>query len=126
MLRAIEQGWVQQEIQNAAYEYQRAVDTGEATVVGVNRFTRDEEPEIAIQRSDETLERKQVERVRALRARRDQARWQASLDRVRDHARSGANLMPAILEAVESYATVGEIASAMREVFGEYQESVVI
>ena len=126
MLRAIERGWVQQEIQNAAYEYQRAVDTGEATVVGVNRFTREEEPEIPIQRIDESLERKQVERLRALRARRDPERWQSSLDRVRDHARSGANLMPAILEAVESYATVGEIAAAMREVFGEYQESVTI
>jgi methylmalonyl-CoA mutase N-terminal domain/subunit len=126
MVRAIERGWVQQEIQNAAYEYQRAVDTGEATVVGVNRFTREEEPEISIQRIDESLERKQVERVRALRARRDARSWQSSLDRVRDHARSGANLMPAILEAVESYATVGEIAATMRDVFGEYQESVVI
>ena len=126
MVRAIERGWVRQEIQNAAYEYQRAVDTGEATVVGVNRFTREEEPEIPIQRIDESLERKQVERLRALRARRDAQRWQASLDRVRDYARSGANLMPAILEAVESYATVGEIAAAMRDVFGEYQESVVI
>jgi methylmalonyl-CoA mutase, N-terminal domain len=126
MLRAIERGWVQQEIQNAAYEYQRAVDTGEATVVGVNRFTREDEPPIPIQRIDESLERKQIERVRALRARRDPQRWQASLDRVRDHARTGANLMPAILEAIESYATVGEIAAALREVFGEYQESVVI
>ena len=126
MVRAIERGWVQQEIQNAAYEYQRAVDTGDATVVGVNRFTREEEPEIPIQRIDESLERKQVERLRALRARRDAQSWQSSLDRVRDHARSGANLMPAILEAVERYATVGEIAAAMRDVFGEYQESVVI
>jgi methylmalonyl-CoA mutase, N-terminal domain len=126
MLRAIEKGWVQQEIQNAAYEYQRAVDTGEAIVVGVNRFTREEEPPIPIQRIDESLERKQVERLRALRNRRDQQRWQSSLDRVRDHARSGTNLMPAILEAVESYATVGEIAAALRDVFGEYQESVVI
>ncbi len=126
MLRAIERGWVQQEIQNAAYEYQRAVDTGEAVVVGVNRFTRDEEPDTPIQRIDESLERKQVERLRALRARRDQARWQSSLNLVRDHAHSGANLMAAILEAVESYATVGEIAAAMRNVFGEYQESVVI
>ncbi len=126
MLRAIERGWVQQEIQNAAYEYQRAVDTGEATVVGVNRFTRDEEPAIPIQRIDENLERKQVERLQALRARRDQARWQSSLDRVRDHARNGQNLMPAILEAVESNATVGEIAASMREIFGEYHESVVI
>ncbi|HCT59774.1 MULTISPECIES: methylmalonyl-CoA mutase family protein [Acidobacterium] len=126
MLAAIEKGWVQSEIQNAAYEYQRSVDSGEATVVGVNRFTRDNEPGVPIQRIDEELERKQIERVRALRMRRDAARWQVSLDRVRDHARNGANLMPAILEAVESYATVGEIASAMREVFGEYEESVVI
>jgi methylmalonyl-CoA mutase, N-terminal domain len=126
MLRAIEQGWVQQEIQNAAYDHQRAVDSGQATVVGVNRFTREEEPPIPIQRIGESLERRQIERVRALRARRDNARWQTSLDLVKENARAGQNLMPAILEAVESYATVGEIAAAMREVFGEYQESVVI
>jgi len=126
MLRAIEQGWVQQEIQNAAYEYQRAVDSGEATVVGVNRFTREDEPGIPIQRVDEALERRQVERVQALRLRRDKTPWQTAIDRVKDYARSGENLMPAILEAVESYATVGEIAAAMRDVFGEYRESVVI
>ncbi len=124
MLSAIERGWVQQEIQNAAYEYQRAIDTGEATVVGVNRFTRVDDPTIPTQRIDESLERKQVERVRALRSRRDTAPWRASLDCVCDHARTGANLVPAILEAVESYATVGEIASTLREVFGEYRESV--
>ena len=126
MLSAIEKGWVQSEIQNAAYEYQRAVDSGAATVVGVNRFTRDNEPGVPIQRIDESLERKQVERVRALRARRDAARWQSSLDRVREAARNAQNLMPTILEAVESHATVGEIASAMREIFGEYEESIVI
>jgi methylmalonyl-CoA mutase N-terminal domain/subunit len=126
MLAAIERGWVQQEIQNAAYEYQRAVDTGEATVVGVNRFTREDDPPIPTQHIDEALERKQVDRVRALRARRNPQPWQASLDRIRDQARSGANLMPAILDAVESYATVGEIASTLREVFGEYRETVVI
>jgi methylmalonyl-CoA mutase, N-terminal domain len=126
MLRAIERGWVQQEIQSAAYEYQRAVDSGEATVVGVNRFTREQEPLIPIQRIDEALERRQIERVRELRTRRDPLRWQVALDRVKDHARTGQNIMPAILTAVESYATVGEIAGAMREVFGEYHESVVI
>jgi len=126
MLAAIERGWVQQEIQNAAYETQRAIDSGEAAVVGVNRFTREQEPGIPTVRIDEALERKQVERVRALRARRDAGAWQASVERVRQAARSGANLMPAILQAVESYATVGEIASALREVFGEYQESVRI
>ncbi len=126
MLAAIERGWVQQEIQQAAYEYQRAVDTGEATVVGVNRFTVENDPPIPTQHIDEDLERKQVERVRALRARRDVGPWQDSLDRIREHARSGANLMPAILDAVESYATVGEIATTLREVFGEYRETVVV
>lgn len=126
MLRAIERGFVQQEIQNAAYEFQRAVDTGDAVIVGVNRFTREDEPGIPLQHMDERLERKQVERVRAMRARRDPTRWQAALHGVTDAARSGANLMPAILEAVESYATVGEISGTLRNVFGEYQETVAI
>jgi methylmalonyl-CoA mutase N-terminal domain/subunit len=126
MLRAIERGWVQQEIQNAAYGYQRAVDAGEATVVGVNRFTAGQGAAIPTQRIDEDLERKQVERVRALRTRRDAGPWRAALDGVRDTARSGENLMPAILGAVESYATVGEIASVLRGVFGEYRETVVV
>ncbi len=85
--------------------------------MGVNRFTRDEEPPIPTLHIDEELERKQVERVRALRSRRDPKPWQAALDRVREHARSGTNLMPAILEAVEARATVGEIASTLRESF---------
>jgi methylmalonyl-CoA mutase N-terminal domain/subunit len=102
------------------------VDTGDAVVVGVNRFTRDGEPGIPLQRIDEALERKQVERVQALRARRDAARWQYSLRGIEDAARSGANIMPAMLEAVESYATVGEIANTLRAVFGEYHEAVVI
>jgi methylmalonyl-CoA mutase, N-terminal domain len=126
MLKAIERGYVQLEIQNAAYEYQRAVDHGEAVVVGVNRFAQDEEKAIPIQRIDESLEAKQVERLRALRARRDAETWKAALDGVEDAARSGANLMPRILEAVEAYGTVGEISDAMRRVFGEYHEAVVI
>jgi methylmalonyl-CoA mutase N-terminal domain/subunit len=126
MLRAIERGYVQQEIQNAAYEYQRAVDSGDAVVVGVNRFELEEEKPIPTQRIDEALEAKQVERVRALRARRDTAAWRAALRGVEEAASSGANLMPRILEAVESQATVGEISDAMRGVFGEYQEAVVI
>jgi len=126
MVPAIDRGWVQQEIQNAAYEYQRAVDTREATIVGVNRFTRETEPPIPTQHFDDAAERRQIERVRALRARRDPKTWQASIDQVRDHAKSGANLMPAILESVESCATVGEIASALRDVFGEYRENVTV
>jgi methylmalonyl-CoA mutase N-terminal domain/subunit len=126
MLKAIERGYVQQEIQNAAYEFQQRVDRLEAVVVGVNRFTVEEEREIPIQRIDENLERRQVERLRALRARRDPAPWKESLQQVENAARGGANLMPYILRAVEAYATVGEISDTMRKVFGEYQEAVVI
>jgi methylmalonyl-CoA mutase N-terminal domain/subunit len=126
MLKAIERGYVQQEIQNAAYEYQQAVDRGDAVVVGVNRFELEEEKPIPIQRIDESLESKQVERVRAMRARRDVSSWQTALRAVEDAARSGANVMPRILQAVEACATVGEISDSMRKVFGEYREAVVI
>ncbi len=126
MVKALERGFVQQEIQNAAYEYQRQVDHGEAVVVGVNRFEVEAEKPIPLQRIDESLERKQVERLRALRSRRDPKPWQAALKSVEDAARSGANLMRHILAAVEAYATVGEISDTMRRVFGEYKETVVI
>jgi methylmalonyl-CoA mutase N-terminal domain/subunit len=126
MLQAIERGYVQQEIQNAAYEYQQAVDAGSAVVVGVNRFELEEEKPIPIQRIDDALEARQVERLRALRARRDTAPWEGALRAVEDGARSGENLMPRILSAVEANATVGEISDSMRKVFGEYREAVVI
>ena len=126
MLKAIERGFVQQEIQNAAYDYQRAVDGGEAVIVGVNRFHSEEEKPVPIQRIDEHLERRQVERLRALRARRNPQNWQQALTGIEQAARSGANLMPCIIHAVESYATVGEISDTLRKVFGEYQETVVI
>jgi methylmalonyl-CoA mutase N-terminal domain/subunit len=126
MLKAIERGFVQQEIQNAAYEYQQAVDRGDALVVGVNRFGIDEEKPIPTQKIDPALEPKQIERVRALRARRDAEPWQDALKKVEDAARSGENVMPRILIAVEACATVGEISDAMRRVFGEYKEAVVI
>jgi methylmalonyl-CoA mutase, N-terminal domain len=125
MLRAIERGYVQREIQNAAYDYQRAVDNKEAIVVGVNEF-ESEEVAVPIQRIDEALEGRQVERVRALRARRDAGVHAAALRSVEEAARGGENLMPRILDAVESYATVGEIANVLRGVFGEYRETVVV
>jgi methylmalonyl-CoA mutase, N-terminal domain len=126
MLKAIERGFVQQEIQNAAYEYQQAVDRERALVVGVNRYTVEEEKTVPIQRIDPGLEPKQVERVRALRAKRNAGPWQAALQGVEEAARSEANVMPRILDAVEAYATVGEISDTMRRVFGEYREAVVI
>ena len=126
MLKAIEKGYVQQEIQNAAYDFQQAVDSREAVIVGVNQFQIDEEKSVPIQRVDEAQERKQVERIRALRARRDATSCKTALDRVEAAARSGDNLMPHIISAVESYATVGEISDVLRRVFGEHQETVVI
>ena len=115
-----------QEIQNAAYEYQQAVDREDAIVVGVNRFNMKEEKAIPIQRVDPGLEAKQVERLRALRTNRNSGPWKESLKQVEDAARSGENLMPRILTAVEAFATVGEISDAMRKVFGEYKEAIVI
>jgi methylmalonyl-CoA mutase, N-terminal domain len=126
MLRAIERGYVQREIQNAAYGYQTAVDAKEAIVVGVNEFASEQEVAVPIQRIDEALEGRQVERLRALRVRRDASVHAAALERVEDAARGGENLMPRILHAVESYATVGEIANVLRTVFGEYRETVTV
>ncbi|HET9401005.1 MAG TPA: methylmalonyl-CoA mutase family protein [Candidatus Acidoferrales bacterium] len=126
MLRAIESGYVQGEIQKAAYEYQQAVERGERIVVGVNRYESDDERSIPTMRIDPEVERSQVDRVRALRAKRDSAKTKAALEAIEARARSGENLMPAICSAVEALATVGEIADAMRRVFGEYRESVML
>jgi methylmalonyl-CoA mutase N-terminal domain/subunit len=126
MLRAIESGYAQREIQQAAYDYQKAVESGEQVIVGVNRYLEKEHPLPATWRIDPEVERAQVERVRKLRARRDATRAALALQQVDEAARSERNLMPAILDAVKAYATVGEISDALRRVFGEYQESVVI
>lgn len=126
MIKAIEQGFVQQEIQNSAYTFQRMVDTGDAVVVGVNKFEIDEEKSVPIQRIDEDLERKQVERVRSLRTRRDAREWQSAITRIKQVASRGENLVPVVIEAVEKNCTVGEISNALRGVFGEHRETVVI
>ncbi len=133
-LAAIETGVVQREIQESAYKAQLAVDSGEAIVVGVNRF-RDQEP--VTERSQERLpeaesplapdrgdriEAEQIERVRAVRAGRSASAWQGAIDKVVAAARSGENLVPVIISAVEAHATLGEISDALRSVFGEFQE----
>lgn len=125
-LRAVESGWVQQQIQQAAYVWQRKVDSGEAIVVGVNKFGSEQETEMPLQRLNPELERRQVERLRALRARRAQEPWRQSLQQLGDAAKSDANLMPYIVAAVEALATVGEVADTLRAVFGEYCETVRI
>jgi methylmalonyl-CoA mutase N-terminal domain/subunit len=126
VLRSIETGYIQQEIQKSAFEYQQAVDSGEQVVVGVNRFQTTDEKPIPTLRIDPEIERTQVARLKALRARRDSAKTTAALAEIERRARTTENLMPAILTAVESWATVGEISDALRRAFGEYQESVVI
>jgi methylmalonyl-CoA mutase, N-terminal domain len=125
-IRSIESGFIQQEIQKAAYDYQQAVERGDQVVVGVNRFTSEEEKPIPTLRIDPEIEKSQVARVQAFRAKRDSGKARAALAEVERRARGSQNLMPAILNAVESHATLGEISDAMRRAFGEYQESVVI
>jgi methylmalonyl-CoA mutase, N-terminal domain len=126
MLRAIETGYVQREIQQAAFEYQKRIEAGERVVVGVNRYVTEGSGKLPTLKIDSEIERAQVERLKRLRSRRDAARVGATLRDVEASARSDANLMPAILEAVKAYATVGEISDALRRVFGEYVESVTV
>jgi len=126
MLRAIEIGYVQREIQEAAYRYQKAVEAQEQVVVGVNRFQVDEETPVNVLRIDPALEQAQVERVRALRARRDTQATTAALNKLKHAATTDENLLPRILECVESYATVGEISNALRDIWGEYRETSTI
>lgn len=122
-LRAIEAGFIQGEIQRAAYEYQRAVESGERVVVGVNRFTMDEREQPAVFRVDPRMEHERVASVRDLRARRDSLEWQRSLDALETAARGSENLMPRIVAAAAADATVGEISDRLRQVFGEYRET---
>ncbi|HZS08582.1 MAG TPA: methylmalonyl-CoA mutase family protein [Blastocatellia bacterium] len=123
MLAAIEAGWVQREIERAAYDYQRAVEAGTEVVVGVNRFQIKEETPIPTLRIDPAGEEAQKERVRKVRAERNQSAAKAALNEVEKAARSGENLMPRIIVAVEACATLGEISDQMRKVFGEYTEA---
>jgi methylmalonyl-CoA mutase, N-terminal domain len=126
-LKAIERGEIQREIQESAYREQRLVESGARVVVGVNRFREDgEESDIEILRIDPELEKAQIERLRALRSRRDPEAWRAALDRVAERARTGEVLLPAMVEAVLAWATVGEIAGRLREVFGEHRETLVL
>ena len=125
-LTAIETGLIQREIQESAYNAQLAVDSGTSIVVGVNRFTDGNGTPIETLRIDSDVERRQIERVRAMRAGRSADAHRSALTSVTDAARDGSNLVPAIIAAVEARATVGEIADAMRAVFGEYAETATV
>jgi methylmalonyl-CoA mutase N-terminal domain/subunit len=123
---AIESGYVQSEIQEAAVRQQQEIETGERVVVGVNKFRSADEPEPVIFRVNTELARAQIERLRKVRAERDGTRVAASLRRLQETARGEDNLMPAILEAVRSYATLGEICGELRSVWGEYRAPTVV
>jgi methylmalonyl-CoA mutase N-terminal domain/subunit len=124
-LPAIEQGVIQRAIQESAYRAQQQIDAGERIVVGVNAFATDDPSTIEVLSIDPAIEQRQRERVAAVRASRNQSAWRAALDAVVRAARGTDNLVPPIISAVEAHATVGEIADAMRSVFGEHKEADV-
>src|ERR1044072_5974562 len=126
MLRAIEMGYVQREIQESAYRYQKAIESQEQVVVGVKRFQLEEEPPVNVLRIDPALEQAQIERVRALRERRDAKAVNCVLEKLQQAAGTSENLLPRILECVEAYATVGEISDTLRRVWGEYRETSTV
>jgi len=125
-LKAIEKGYIQREIAASAYSYQRAVDSGEQVIVGVNRFTTDDEPSPELLEVGVEVEKRQIARLGRLKQERDNQKVGEALDRVRDAARSDGDIMPALIDAVKAYATVGEISDALRDVFGEYRETSIL
>ena len=125
-LAAIESGYQQRQIQESSYQVQRAIESGQKVVVGVNKFRDEETSTPSLQRIDPDGERQQVARVRRVRAERDAAAWDAALRRLEECARGEENLMPAMIEAVKAYATVGEICDRLRGVWGEHRELITV
>src|SRR5436190_1016320 len=126
MVEAVEKGFPQREVQESAYQYQKALERGEQTIVGVNKYAMaDEQQEVPILVIDESVRSHQVERLERTRAQRDNSAVERTLDAVRKAARRGDNTMPATIEAVRQYATLGEICSALRDVYGVYEEPAI-
>ena len=121
-LPAIESGYIQRQIQDAAYAAQQEIDSGTSVVVGVNRFVDDRPATPDVFTMDPALEGRQIERVRAIRAGRSSTDWQQAIDAVERAAKGGENLVPPVLDAVNAHATLGEIADTLRRVFGEHKE----
>jgi methylmalonyl-CoA mutase, N-terminal domain len=125
MVAAIEQGYPQREIQRTAYEYQLEIERKERVIVGVNQFTQ-ESPAVPVMKVDPSIEKDQVDRLRAMRARRDAAAHAAALETLNRAAQGDENVLPHVLAAVKAHATVGEIANTLREVWGEHTETLVV
>ncbi|WP_223144613.1 acyl-CoA mutase large subunit family protein [Deferribacter autotrophicus] len=126
MIRAIEMGYVQKEIQNSAYEYQLMIEKGEQIVVGVNKYQIEEEPPQDILKIDPVVEENQKRKLKALREKRDNLAVQNALKKLEEAAKSNENLMPKIIECARCYATLGEIIKSLKNVFGEYKENIVL
>ncbi len=124
MRKAVENGWVQNQIQDVAFERQREIETGERIIVGVNEYTVDEEPKEDIEEVSEEEQQRQRERVAAIRDGRDSAAVEGALGDLKRAAEGDENVMPYIVTAVKAYATTGEICNAMRDVFGEYRSGI--
>ncbi len=122
--RAIEKGFIQQEIQNSAYQYQKEIEEGKRIVVGVNKFQIEEESSKGLLKVDPEVGRRQVEKLKKLKETRDNQKAKANLDALESAAKTETNLMPYILDCVNSYVTLGEICNVLRSKFGEYKESV--
>ncbi len=126
MVKAIEAGYVQQEISNRAYEYQQAIESEKQIVVGVNKFTSEEEPLKTTLKVNDDAEKEQIKKLRILKKGRDNEKVENALKRLENVAKSDENIMYPIVDAVKAYATIGEIANVMRKVFGEYKESITL
>lgn len=120
MIRAIETGFFQNEIADSAFAWQRAVDSGQKLIVGVNAFEEAEEPPFEVQRFDPTVEHSQIQKLQRARELRNPSKWSAALDRLRQAAKQQQNLMPELLEAARARATVGEMMAVLTDVFGRY------
>jgi methylmalonyl-CoA mutase N-terminal domain/subunit len=122
---AIEKGYIQREIVESAYRYQKEIESSEKVVVGVNEFTTEEKTPIPILRVDPAVEKRQNERLNRMKGKRNNAKVNSALDELRHVAEGDENLMPVILEAVKAYASLGEICGVLREVFGEYRAPTI-
>ncbi len=122
--KAIEEGFIQKEIQESAYRYQKSVENKEKTVIGVNKYVIDEEPPTDLLKLDPEVAEKQIEKIKKVKENREQEKVSVALKKLKNAAQSSENLMPYIIDAVKSYATLGEMCGVLRDVFGEYEQKV--
>ena len=126
MVKAIEEGFVQASIQKSAYKYQQDIEKQSRVIVGVNKFTVDEKEQEGLLKIDDSVEKNQVNRLKNIKQKRDYIAVNEALNNLRNAAKGSDNLMPFIIKAVKSYASIGEICNIMREIFGEYKENIIL